>query len=130
MNYTHFDLQDMQPLFTLLKRCETIQQSLEHHPEGNVLNHSLQTFKSALRVSEDRDLLLAALLQDIGTCEDSRGHEKIACAWLLPHCSVKTLWLIQTPYAYMGIPSRQHETAREGILFRWSSLVARINTVG
>lgn len=67
----------------------------KHHPEGDVLNHSLQCFDWALRESTDIDLVLAALLHDIGKVEDSKGHEKISIKWLGGVCSVKTLWLIE-----------------------------------
>jgi predicted HD phosphohydrolase len=95
MGYKHFDLDNMRPLFSLLERCKLTEQAQEHHPEGNVYIHSLQTLKCALRESSDIDLLLAALLHDIGKYENSLGHSKIACKWLTAHCSVKTLWFIE-----------------------------------
>lgn len=81
--------------FTCLKKCQGIEQMEKHHPEGDVLNHSLQCFHWACKEANDIDLVLAALLHDIGKIENSKGHEKIAIKWLRGVCTVKTLWLIE-----------------------------------
>lgn len=81
--------------FAYLEKCQGVEQMEKHHPEGDVLNHSLQCFQWALRESTDIDLVLAALLHDIGKIENFKGHEKIAIKWLGGICSVKTLWLIE-----------------------------------
>jgi hypothetical protein len=81
--------------FAYLERCRGVEQMEIHHPEGNVLNHSLQCFHWAIRESTDIDLVLAALLHDIGKIKNSKGHEKIAVNWLMGVCSIKTLWLIE-----------------------------------
>lgn len=80
--------------FDYLGRCRGVEQMEKHHPEGDVLNHSLQCLYMAFRESSDIDLVLAAMLHDIGKIENSKGHEKIAIDWLSNICSVKTLWLI------------------------------------
>lgn len=81
--------------FAYLERCRGVTQMEIHHPEGDVLNHSLQCFHWACKESNDIDLVLSALLHDIGKIENSRGHEKITVKWLGGVCSVKTLWLIE-----------------------------------
>lgn len=81
--------------FSYLEQCKGVVQMEKHHPEGDVFNHSLQCLCWALRESDDIDLVLAAMLHDIGKVENSRGHEKIAIKWLSGICSVKTLWLIE-----------------------------------
>lgn len=73
----------------------TVKQLEAHHPEGCVLTHSLQCATIAFRETIDTDLILAALLHDIGKIENSLGHEELAIKWLEPYCSIKTLWLIE-----------------------------------
>lgn len=81
--------------FAYLERCKGVEQMEKYHPEGDVFNHSLQCFYWALRESTDIDLVLAAMLHDIGKIQNSRGHENIAVIWLQGICSVKTLWIIK-----------------------------------
>lgn len=85
----------MNPLFTFLENTKDVEQSVIHHPEGDVFTHSLQVLRWAFRESHDTDLILAAMLHDIGKKEQPLGHEDIACEWLDPYVSVKTLWLIK-----------------------------------
>lgn len=85
----------MEPLFEMLERCKGRQQMPEHHPEGDVFVHSVQVMDHAFKESYDTDLILAAMLHDIGKYEETHGHEQKAVEWLTPYCSVKTLWLIE-----------------------------------
>jgi hypothetical protein len=59
---------DPYPLFRLLLLpLENVKQSPRHHPEGDVLYHSLQVFELAKEARPyDEEFLLAALLHDIG----------------------------------------------------------------
>jgi hypothetical protein len=82
-------------IFEILERCHSIQQDPKYHPEGDVLNHSLQTAQWAFRETNDIDLILAALLHDVGKIIESYGHEKIGCELLKGHVSTKTLFLIE-----------------------------------
>jgi hypothetical protein len=81
-------------LETFVSRLEFVEQSEKHQPEGNVLNHSLQVLNYAFRESEDFDLVLAALLHDIGKYEDKLKHHEIGARWLCGLCSRKTIWLV------------------------------------
>ena len=85
----------MAPLFDFLEKCKGVEQDPKWHPEGDVFNHSLQVMKFAFRETYDTDLILAAMLHDIGKFENSHGHDKIAVEWLQEYCSPKTLWLIE-----------------------------------
>lgn len=82
------------PLFGALEKCRAVQQNPEHHPEGDVFTHSLQVFNKARRESTDVDLLLAALLHDVGKVIDPYGHDKIGVRMLDGFISDKTAWLI------------------------------------
>ncbi|MCK5237541.1 MAG: HD domain-containing protein [Deltaproteobacteria bacterium] len=81
----------------LIEDCRGVEQGAERHPEGDVFIHSLQVMRHALRESEDVDLILAAILHDVGKKINTLGHEGIA-EDLLRSClffSEKTLWLVK-----------------------------------
>ncbi len=90
-----FDEEYMEPLFTFLERCKGVKQMEKWHPEGDAYNHMLQVLHHAFRETNDTDLIIAAMLHDIGKFEMTKGHEERAVEWLKPYCSVKTLWLIE-----------------------------------
>lgn len=85
----------MAPLFDFLENCKGVEQDPKWHPEGDVFKHSLQVLKNAFRETYDTDLILAAMLHDVGKVENSKGHEQIAAKWLHELCSPKTIWLIE-----------------------------------
>jgi len=85
----------MDPIFMTLEQCQGVKQMPEHHPEGDVFIHSLQVLKWAFKESIDTDLILAAMLHDVGKMENSKGHEKIGVGLLKPYLSAKSLWLIE-----------------------------------
>jgi hypothetical protein len=59
----------------LLAPLENVQQSAKHHPEGDVLYHSLQVFELAREERPyDEEFLLAALLHDVGKGLDPANH--------------------------------------------------------
>lgn len=95
MDVVVFDLEIMEPLFWILDETRGVTQMESHHPEGDVLTHSLQVMQIAFRETIDTDLILAAMLHDVGKIGNSRGHEKIGIELLYCHCSAKTLWLIE-----------------------------------
>jgi len=82
-------------VFELLDKCQYIEQMSNHHPEGNVLVHSLQVFGYAVRETNDVDLALGALVHDVGKIKESKGHESIGCELLKSFVSVKILFLIK-----------------------------------
>ena len=85
----------MSPVFDIFETCKGVEQSEKHHPEGDVFNHSLQVLYHAFRETIDTDLILAAMMHDVGKVENSLGHEKIAVEKLTGFLSVKSLWLIE-----------------------------------
>ena len=90
-----FNEELMNPLFCLLEKTKGLIQMEEHHPEGDVLTHSLQVLKWAFRESYDTDLILAAMLHDVGKAVETKGHDKVMSDILRPLVSPKTLWLVE-----------------------------------
>lgn len=84
----------MNPLFDILEKTKGVEQKEIHHPEGDVFTHSIQVMNLAFRETKDTDLILAAMLHDVGKAFDSKEHEKIGVEILDSLVSVKTSWLI------------------------------------
>lgn len=80
---------DQQP-FTMLNKLKETNQSTQHHPEGNVWNHTMMVIDIATQVkdrsSDQKVFMWAALLHDIGKPDTTRSrngkitsynHEKV-----------------------------------------------------
>jgi len=91
----YFNEEYMKPIFELLDKCKGVKQKEEYHPEGDVLIHSLQVFHYACRETYDIDLLLAALLHDVGKAINTSEHTHESLNLLDPYVSLKTMWLIK-----------------------------------
>ena len=72
-------------------------QNEENHPEKDVFIHSLQVMRLAFKESNDIDLILAAMLHDVGKPFDTLGHDNIAADNLEGFMcfSDKTIWLVR-----------------------------------
>ena len=90
-----FDDIFMNPLFYYLETTKGIEQKEIHHPEGDVFTHSLQVLKWAFKETNDTDLILAAMMHDIGKVKNSLRHEKIAIELLKDYLSLKSLFIIE-----------------------------------
>lgn len=71
-----YEIEDPYAVFaSLLIPLENVRQSPKHHPEGDVLYHSLQVFELAKQSrSYDVEFLQAALLHDVGKGIDPHDH--------------------------------------------------------
>lgn len=79
----------------LLLPLENVQGSPVHHPEGDVLYHSLQVFELARDARPyDEEFLLAALLHDVGKGLDRSNHVEAGLAALEGLITERTAWLI------------------------------------
>jgi len=85
----------MGPLFTILEKTRGVEQRADYHPEGDVFNHSLQTMYCAFNETIDTDVILAAMMHDVGKAIEKNGHAQIAYELLQPFLSAKSLWLIK-----------------------------------
>ncbi len=80
---------------SLLLPLEHVKDPLQHHPEGDVLYHSLQVFDLARdALPYDEEFLLAALLHDVGKAIDPKEHVAAALEALDGFITERTAWLI------------------------------------
>ncbi len=80
----------------LLEPLGGVKQSPKYHPEGDALYHSLQVFELARDERPyDEELLLAALLHDVGKAIDPSDHVNAALEALEGSISERTAWLIE-----------------------------------
>jgi len=80
----------------LLLPLENVKESRKHHPEGDILYHSLQVFDLARdELPYDEEFLLAALLHDVGKGIDPGEHTAAALEALDGFITSRTTWLIE-----------------------------------
>lgn len=103
MNYRLEQIETVDPWFPALENCRGVEQQLNHHPEGDVFNHSVQVLYWAFRETEDVDLILAAMLHDVGKKIASKGHESYGLEILGNSISEKTQWLIKNHMKFWSL---------------------------
>lgn len=90
-----FTKEYIEELFALLEPLKGIEQDKKWHPEKDVHNHSFQALMHALRETRDTDLILAALMHDVGKSVNKLGHDKEGSELIRDVVSVKTDWLVK-----------------------------------
>lgn len=75
------------------------------------LEHSLQAATRAERGGEDDDLVLAAVLHDVGDVLAPANHSQIAAAMLRPYVSERVWWIVH----HHGVFQLQHYGAAIGV---------------
>jgi len=85
----------LEPLLWAVEQTWGVTQREDYHPEIYVHIHLLQCFYMALKETRDIDIIVAALVHDVGKVGGSLGHDKLSVDMMQCHCSEKTLWLIQ-----------------------------------
>ena len=78
----------------ILKFMSGLTETLEGYQVSR-LEHSLQSATKALRAGEDEEIIVAALLHDIGDELAPLNHSEYAAAVLKPYVSKKTHWIIE-----------------------------------
>ena len=78
----------------ILKFMSGLTETLEGYQVSR-LEHSLQSATKALKMGEDEEIIVAALLHDIGDELAPMNHSEYAAAVLKPYVSEKTHWIIE-----------------------------------
>ena len=78
----------------LLKSLEALENSLGGYRVSR-LEHSLQSATHAYNAGESEEMVVAALLHDIGDELAPASHSEMAAAILRPYVSEKTYWIIK-----------------------------------
>jgi len=89
MNY------DFDKLLNILETLKGIEIREDYHPEKDAFFHSLQIVYNAMRESKDIELILAAMMHDVGKAISKHDHEKVAVEILQGLLTDKSLWLIE-----------------------------------
>jgi predicted HD phosphohydrolase len=79
---------------TILTALEKLDHSLEGYPVSR-LGHSLQAATRALRDGADDELVLAALIHDIGDELAPYNHTEIAAAIIRPYVRPEVTWIVE-----------------------------------
>jgi len=91
----------------LLLPLEKIKEGPRHHPETDVLEHSLQVFDLARdELPYDEEFLLAALLHDVGKAIEPKDHVAAALTALDGLVTPRTAWLIEHHMEAHGLRDR------------------------
>lgn len=72
------------------------------------LGHSLQAATRANRAGEDEEMVVAALLHDIGDVLCPANHSEVAAAMLRPYVSERTYWIIKHHGLFQGFYYNHH----------------------
>ena len=78
----------------ILKTMQGLTSSLDGY-QINRLEHSLQTATRALKEKASDEMIVAALLHDIGDELAPNNHAEFAAAILKPYVSEKTAWIVE-----------------------------------
>ena len=78
----------------ILKFMSGLTKTLEGYQVSR-LEHSLQSATKALKAGEDEEIIVAALLHDIGDELAPMNHSEYAAAILKPYVSEKTHWIVE-----------------------------------
>ena len=142
--------------FTMLKKLQEIPQSPEHHPEGNVWNHTMMVVDEAARRkerSEDkRSFMWAALLHDIGKApmtkvkkgriiayDHDKVGEKMAADFLESLTYDKELiykvsklvrWHMQILFVVKGLPFAELRTMMKQVSYKEIALLGICDRLG
>ena len=73
--------------------------------------HSLQTATRALRDGADEEMVVAALLHDIGDALAPDNHSELAAAVLRPYVSERTWWVVKETTARVSPSSVTNSTS-------------------
>lgn len=142
--------------FSMLERLKSTQQSPQHHPEGNVWNHTMLVVdEAAIRKSQsssERVFQWAALLHDIGKPETTRvrkgkitayGHEKLGAQLaekflntfeesqdFINHVCALIRWHMQVLHVVKSLPYADIKSMKEQVSPRDVALLGMCDRLG
>jgi predicted HD phosphohydrolase len=102
----------LKPLSDLLWALDGVPQDPIHHPEGDVLFHSLQVFQHAQHKSFDPEMWAAALFHDIGKAIQPRDHAAIGADLLDGWVSSRVVWLVRHHMDLLLCPQKTRKKLR------------------
>src|SRR5262245_59967336 len=120
----------------LLLPLENVSQAARHHPEGDVLYHSLQVFELARDERPyDEEFLLAALLHDVGKGIDPGDHVGAGLQALDGHITDRTRYFIENhmlahDYQAGTLSSRQVQRLKSSPDFEDLMLLRKLDDAG
>ena len=91
----------------ILNFMSTLNNTLEGYQVSR-LEHSLQAATRAFKNGEDEEIVVAALLHDIGDDFAPMNHSQYAAAVLRPYVSEKTHWIIEKHGLFQTYYSAEH----------------------
>ena len=80
------------------------------------LGHSLQAATRALRAGEDEEMVVCALVHDVGDVIAPANHSEVAAALLRPYVSERNYWIIK----HQGLYWFEHIGADPNARARWA----------
>ncbi len=93
-------------LLQLLLDLEGVQQDSRYHPEGCALFHSLQVFDAACAETDDGELIMAALLHDVGKAVDSATHAELGAELIEGLVPERVAWLVRHHLDLLRAPKK------------------------
>lgn len=91
--------------------------------------HSLQTATRAYRAGEDEEMVVAALLHDVGDVLAPANHSEVAAAMLRPYVSDRVHWIIKYHGLFQGYFYNHHFGEDRDVRDRYKDHVWYADTV-
>ena len=84
------------------------------------LGHSLQAATRALRAGEDEEMVVCALVHDVGDMLAPANHSEVAAAVVRPYVSARNYWILKHHGVFQGVYWFQHIGANPHARERWA----------
>jgi len=84
------------------------------------LGHSLQAATRALRAGEDEEMVVCALVHDVGDVLAPANHSEVVAAMVRPYVSERNYWILKHHGVFQGVYWFQHIGADPNARDRWA----------
>ena len=85
------------------------------------LGHSLQAATRAMRAGEDEEMVVCALVHDVGDVLAPANHSEVAAALVRPYVSERNYWIMKHHGVFQGVYWFQHIGADPNARDRWAT---------